>query len=340
ACCRRCGSSGSACWHGPMRSFAPCGRPTSPTTAPRSPQPATATRNAVVRSWRCCARLRAKRTSRRCASHSPGRWRATRTSCRWSCRTIPASSPTRWARSSSSSPPPNWRAWSPLRRWIHRATRRPRRSRSRTVSSMRSPEKAAVAAEDTRERILQAAEAVLRRYGLAKTTVVDVARALDMSHANVYRHFESKAALLDALVERWLAAIAEPLAAIAERDGPAALRLEEWFLTLIDFKRRNILGEPELFATYHAATEAARGVVEAHLARYHDHLVRILRDGVANGEWAVSDPDTAARIVRNAMRVYFDPHHVKADAGQRSDEEVREEARRSLRLVVAGLAAG
>ena len=45
----------------------------------------------------------------------------------------------------------------------------------------------------TPERILEATEDVLRRYGLTKATVVDVARALDVSHGSVYRHFPSKA---------------------------------------------------------------------------------------------------------------------------------------------------
>ena len=54
----------------------------------------------------------------------------------------------------------------------------------------------------TSERILETAEDVLRRSGPAKATVVDVARALEVSHGSVYRHFPSKAALRDAVAER------------------------------------------------------------------------------------------------------------------------------------------
>src|ERR1700710_2616491 len=57
----------------------------------------------------------------------------------------------------------------------------------------------------TPERILEVTEDVLRRFGLAKATVVDVARALDVSHGSVYRHFPSKASLRDAVAKRWLA---------------------------------------------------------------------------------------------------------------------------------------
>ena len=64
----------------------------------------------------------------------------------------------------------------------------------------------------TQERILETAEDVLRRFGPAKATVVDVARALDVSHGSVYRHFLSKAALRDAVAERWLARISRAVA--------------------------------------------------------------------------------------------------------------------------------
>ena len=48
---------------------------------------------------------------------------------------------------------------------------------------------------ETRERILAAATALLRKHGPAKVTVLDVAARAGMSHPNVYRHFKSKSAL-------------------------------------------------------------------------------------------------------------------------------------------------
>src|SRR6266508_2226409 len=73
----------------------------------------------------------------------------------------------------------------------------------------------------TPEQILVAAEGVFRRFGPGKSSVVAVARALGVSHGSVYRHFASKAALRDAVAERWLARVSAPLAEIAAADGPA-----------------------------------------------------------------------------------------------------------------------
>ena len=67
----------------------------------------------------------------------------------------------------------------------------------------------------TPERILEVTEDVLRRFGIAKATVVDVARALDVSHGSVYRHFPSKASLREAVAKRWLARVSAPLDGIA-----------------------------------------------------------------------------------------------------------------------------
>ena len=68
--------------------------------------------------------------------------------------------------------------------------------------------------DSIRDRILDATVEQLRRHGPAKTGVVDVARALDMSHSNVYKHFASKSALFDAVAERWLAHVMSPLTKI------------------------------------------------------------------------------------------------------------------------------
>src|ERR1700761_8174965 len=110
----------------------------------------------------------------------------------------------------------------------------------------------------TPERILEVTEDVLRRFGLAKATVVDVARALDVSHGSVYRHFPSKASLRDAVVKRWLDRANTPLQQIAEATGPAAARLEQWLHTLAVIKHKKVCDDPEMFATYLTLAREAR----------------------------------------------------------------------------------
>ncbi len=61
------------------------------------------------------------------------------------------------------------------------------------------------AVPSTRCRILQTAERFFREIGYQKTTVADIAKTLRMSPANVYRFFESKKAINEAVVGRLIA---------------------------------------------------------------------------------------------------------------------------------------
>jgi AcrR family transcriptional regulator len=188
----------------------------------------------------------------------------------------------------------------------------------------------------TRERILTAAEELLRRYGPAKTTVADVARALGMSHANVYRHFASKADLRDAVAERWLHAVAAPLDAIAAGPQPAGERLVAWLLALAEAKRRKVHDDPELFANYHGLAEQARGVVGAHVAKLQAQLARIVADGTDAGEFAAVDPDATAAAILDATLRFHHPHHVRESGGRDWSAEIL----RVTGLLLAGLRAG
>jgi len=161
----------------------------------------------------------------------------------------------------------------------------------------------------TTEQILDAAEQVLRRYGPAKTTVVDVARALDVSHGSIYRHFPSKAALRDAVAARWLHRVSQPLRAIAQQDGPAPERLRRWYDTLIATKRAKILDDPELFATYHGMIMESREVIEAHVDELVTQIAEIIADGVKRGEFTVADPRRAAEALFHATTRYHNPLH-------------------------------
>ncbi|MEZ5788688.1 MAG: TetR family transcriptional regulator [Xanthobacteraceae bacterium] len=187
----------------------------------------------------------------------------------------------------------------------------------------------------TPERILDAAEDVLRRFGPAKATVVDVARALGVSHGAVYRHFPSKAALRDAVLERWLGRVSAPLAAIAAEEGPAVDRLRRWLDTLIATKREKVRGDPELFATYTALAGEAREVVAAHVEALVDQVTRIIADGAARGAFSVADPAEAAQAVIDATGRFHNPAHAAAW----SDPGIDAAFERVWALVLRGLGA-
>lgn len=187
----------------------------------------------------------------------------------------------------------------------------------------------------TPERILEAAEEVLRRFGPVKATVVDVARALGVSHGSVYRHFPSKAALRDAVAELWLARLSEPLADVMTQSSPAPARLRRWFDLLIESKRSRALDDPELFATYVELVAESRDVVRTHVDHLVGQIARIIADGVTSGAFSVADPSTAARAVFYATARFHDPVHAK----EWSDPSIDAAFEEVWSLILRGLSA-
>ncbi|MDR3518644.1 MAG: TetR/AcrR family transcriptional regulator [Azospirillaceae bacterium] len=163
-------------------------------------------------------------------------------------------------------------------------------------------------AGEMRARILNAAETLLRRHGPEKLTVIDVARALNMSHGNVYRYFPSKAALRAAVIERWLNRVAEQTDAIARKDGSADIRLEEWLTGLATIKQHKVIDDAEMLAAAAKVVRESPQVEQGHSARLTAQVVQILQDGREDGTLpGVRDPQSTAIAILNATFRYHHP---------------------------------
>ncbi|MFD9078725.1 TetR family transcriptional regulator [Streptomyces erythrochromogenes] len=188
----------------------------------------------------------------------------------------------------------------------------------------------------TPERILETTEEVLRRFGPTKATVVDVARALGVSHGSVYRHFPSKAALREAVTDRWLAKSVVMLEQITSAPaGSAPSKLEAWLEALFEAKRHKAGDDPELFATYTVLLTENSGTVEQHLAELIEQLGRIIAQGVADGSLAAPDVPAAARAVFDATGRFHDPQY----AAEWSSPTIAAEFEAVTALVIRGLRA-
>ena len=162
----------------------------------------------------------------------------------------------------------------------------------------------------TAERILVATEEVLRRHGPAKATVVDVARQLGVSHGSVYRHFRTKAALREAVTERWLNRSTDLLRDIAAReDLESGVVLRLWLSELFQAKMHKAGDDPELFQTYEVLLRENSSVVEEHIAELVGQLTVIIQFGLERGEFRVpyESPAVSARAVFDATGRFHDP---------------------------------
>ena len=187
----------------------------------------------------------------------------------------------------------------------------------------------------TPERILEVTEDVLRRFGLAKATVVDVARALDVSHGSVYRHFPSKASLRQAVAKRWLERGNAPLQEVMDGSGPAPAKLERWLRTMISIKHKKFCEDPEMFATYLTLAQEACVVIKAYKDGLVDQIAEILSEGVKQGAFQVTDLKASARALFDATSRFHHPGHSE----EWSDPQLGARIDAVLALLLRGLEA-
>jgi len=159
------------------------------------------------------------------------------------------------------------------------------------------------------DKILATAEDVIRRFGPAKATVVDVARALGVSHTAVHKHVGSKAELRDMVLGRWLESTMPPLRAIVAERGPAPKRLRRLIDALIAVKRRRSADDPELFTAYRTLAADAKSVIAAHVEEMIGLVAKIIASGVEEGTFRTVDPMAMGRAVLVATSRFHHPAH-------------------------------
>src|SRR5215208_8364550 len=118
--------------------------------------------------------------------------------------------------------------------------------------------------DDTRERIMETAETLFRRLGFAKTAVADIASELRMSPANIYRFFDSKNAIVEAICRRCLSAVEEKAWAVARSKASAAQRMERLVLEILAYHKENLVTEHRVNELVVAAIEQSWKAIHAH----------------------------------------------------------------------------
>ncbi len=195
---------------------------------------------------------------------------------------------------------------------------------------------ASITQPEVRLQILATAEKLFRSYGYAKTTVADIARECGMSPANVYRFFESKAAVNEAITEVLLDQQEASANAIAAEKRPAAERLRKLLLAMHSFTLERYLKESQVHELCRRAMDEQWGVIDAHIQRVRALTRSLIEEGMRNGEFAPRDLEVTARCVSNAMMPFCHPQTV----AENFSKDQKRQALQMGEFLVAALKAG
>jgi len=188
-------------------------------------------------------------------------------------------------------------------------------------------------------RILEIGAEHVRRFGLVRTTITRIAAEAAMSHANIYRYYPSKEALIDEITSAWLKPIEAGLKVIAEAPDPAFDKLERILFVLIRAYRDKLEHDPNLFELLVLASAGNSSVARRHKHRCQIEIQRVLEEGTASGTFTIADSSNALALIFDTMHRFIDPAGVKIDS-EVPRKVLEKRAQRIISLVLRALASG
>jgi AcrR family transcriptional regulator len=162
-------------------------------------------------------------------------------------------------------------------------------------------------------RILDIAADHIRRHGMARTTILSIAAEAGMSHANIYRYYPSKMALIAEISAQWLKPLEAALHVIGDAPDPAFDKLERLVFALHRAYRDKIETDPSIFALFAAASAQGAPIARRHYGRRDSEMRRILDEGASGHGFDQVDPKRALALILDAAYRFIDPVAMKLD---------------------------
>ena len=161
----------------------------------------------------------------------------------------------------------------------------------------------------TRDRILHAASERIKHYGYGKTTMAEIAADCDMSPGNIYRFFEAKIDIAEAMARKHYADEQARMAAIARRkDISIDKRIREVFFTRMRDNYRLVEENAKILEVAEVLAHERPLFFNECLAQDRVTLGALLEEGIETGLFAASDDvDYVAEMLQASLAKFGFP---------------------------------
>lgn len=174
--------------------------------------------------------------------------------------------------------------------------------------------------EERRAEIMRSLSGILRERNISSLTMKDVADRLGMTKGNLYYYFKSKEDLLYQCHMKFMADSLRVLDECERIKGPASTRLRALVKGIV----LHVIEDPYgsvLVTVLEQLTPAHRKKYLAHRDTFTLAVRKLIDDGVAAGEFAVTDTKMASFVLLGAINSISRWYH---PAGEHSPEYIAE----------------
>lgn len=136
-----------------------------------------------------------------------------------------------------------------------------------------------------RERVIDAAHAMFSTQGFARTSVAEIAESLNVAPTYLYKFFQSKNGIGEAVCASLLQGIDDALWTVARSSVAPDLKILRVFRTLLKESVGIFFAERKLHDLVAHSVEAGWSSIERHKAELHAVLVHIVDEGIDSGSF-------------------------------------------------------
>ncbi len=155
-----------------------------------------------------------------------------------------------------------------------------------------------------REHLIDVATAMIEERGNTALTMTELASRAGMSAANLYRYFDSKEAVIEAIAGRWFAPKVAIMEEVVASDLPPRRKMYEFYARRFTLVRAMWERDPVLFQTYCDVGEEHFELVRSYVDLGDHHLGEIVAEAMAEGHFAGLEIDEAISLINQMVAPY------------------------------------
>ena len=176
--------------------------------------------------------------------------------------------------------------------------------------------------DNIKESIVVAASEVFSKYGYRKTTMDDIAMAMNKRKSSIYYYFRNKEEIFQAVLEKEVILLKSRLQdAVGNKKHPRG-KLKAYILTRMEGIERMLNFYSAIKTEYLAQFEFMERIRHKYDQEEISNVQEILEGGIETGDFRIEDPYLASIAIVTSMKGFEIPLFIKGKRGRDIEKRV------------------
>jgi TetR/AcrR family transcriptional regulator, repressor of the ameABC operon len=176
--------------------------------------------------------------------------------------------------------------------------------------------------EAGRKMLLDLVDDMIRQRGAIGVSMTELAAAAGMSPSNIYRFFESKEALMEAIAENWFAEKLRIMEDVIAADMPARDKMLAFFGRRYALMTAQFDAEPDLYRSYCELGDNHFEVVRGFIDLADHYLAIVVAEAMEQGYFAGLTIDRTVSIINLMVQPFCNPDLIMRFAARPDGEKL------------------